>query len=190
MLENIELFSGLTEQDLALLERHAVSRTYPKGSIVIREREEAASLYVIVSGGVKVFMDNEEGKEIILNTLGPGEHFGELALLDDQPRSASVMTTQQSRFLVITKMQFKEVLAQHPDIAVGIIRSLSRRVRLLSDNVKSLALLDVYGRLAKTLLTLAEEREGKLVIEEKLTQQDIANILLMLNLERSNAVVM
>ena len=175
MLQTIPIFAGLSEEELALIEQRAVSRSYPKGSMVIREGEEAISLYLIISGAVKIFMDNEEGKEIILNTQGPGEHFGELALVDDQPRSASVMTTQQSKFMVITKQQFKDVLTHHPDIAIGMIKNLSRRVRLLSDNVKSLALLDVYGRLAKTLLILSKEKDGKLVIEEKLTQQDIAN---------------
>lgn len=175
MLQKIPLFSGLSDEDLALIEQRAISRSYPKGSMVIREGEEAVSLYVISSGAVKVFMDNEEGKEIILNMLGPGEHFGELALIDERPRSASVMTTEASRFMVITKQQFREILAQNPDLAISIIRQLSARVRLLSDNVKSLALLDVYGRLAKTLLNMAVEKDGKLVIEKKLTQQDIAN---------------
>lgn len=175
MLQSIPIFEGLNDEELSLIQQRAVSRSYPKGSMVIREGEEAISLYLIISGAVKVFMDNEEGKEIILNTQGPGEHFGELALVDDQPRSASVMTTQASKFMVITKQQFKNVLAQHPEIALGMIKNLSRRVRLLSDNVKSLALLDVYGRLAKTLLSMSREKDGKLVIDEKLTQQDIAN---------------
>ena len=175
MLQNIPFFSGLDEKELALIEQRAISRSYPKGSMVIREGEEAVSLYVISSGSVKVFMDNDEGKEIILNTQGPGEHFGELALIDDQPRSASVMTLEPSKFLIITKQQFRESLAHNPDLAISIIRQLSERVRLLSDNVKSLALMDVYGRLAKTLLGMAREQDGKLVVDKKLTQQDIAN---------------
>ena len=116
-----------------------------------------------------------EGKEIVLNMQGPGEHFGELALLDNAPRSASVMTVEKTRLAAISKADFTKFLADHTDIALGLIRDLAGRVRVLSENVKNLALLDVYGRVAKTLLSLAHKRDGRLVIEKRLTQQDIAN---------------
>ena len=175
MLRNVSLFSDLTDQELAVIEQRAVARTYSKGSVIINEGEDAISLYVIVSGGVKVLMDNEDGKEIILNSQGPGDYFGEMALIDDQPRSASIVTIEKSKFLIINKPAFQHILEQHPNIAIGLLKNLSKRIRSLSENVKSLALMDVYGRLAKTLLNLAKEKDGRLVIEQKLTQQDIAN---------------
>jgi CRP/FNR family cyclic AMP-dependent transcriptional regulator len=175
MLKDIPLFAGLDENDLSLLEQRANTRTFPKHAILINEGDETDSLYVILSGRVRVFMSNEDGKEIILNEQGPGEHFGELALLDDAPRSASVMAMEKTRVSVISRADFREVLGKHPDIAFSLIQDLSRRVRLLSENVKNLALLDVYGRVAKTLLGMAREDDGKLIIEERPTQQDIAN---------------
>jgi CRP/FNR family cyclic AMP-dependent transcriptional regulator len=175
MLKDIPLFAGLDEKDQLLLEQRANTRTFPKHAILINEGDETDSLYVILSGKVRVFMSNADGKEIILNEQGPGEHFGELALIDDAPRSASVMAMEKTQVSVISRADFREVLGRHPDIAFSLIRELGRRVRLLSDNVKNLALLDVYGRVAKTLLGMAREIDGQLVIEERPTQQDIAN---------------
>jgi CRP/FNR family cyclic AMP-dependent transcriptional regulator len=171
----VPLLAGLGPGELRILEQHATIRTYPRNSVVINEGEEASTLYVILSGQVKVFLSNEEGKEIVLNMQGPGEHFGELALLDNAPRSASVMTVEKTRLAAISKADFTRFLADHTDIALGLIRDLAGRVRVLSENVKNLALLDVYGRVAKTLLSLAHKRDGRLVIEKRLTQQDIAN---------------
>lgn len=175
MLKDIPLFAGLDENDRLLLEQRANTRTFQKHAILINEGDETDSLYVILSGKVRVFMSNADGKEIILNEQGAGEHFGELALIDDAPRSASVMATEKTQVSVISRADFREVLGRHPDIAFSLIQDLSRRVRLLSDNVKNLALLDVYGRVAKTLLGMARDIDGQLVIEERPTQQDIAN---------------
>jgi CRP/FNR family cyclic AMP-dependent transcriptional regulator len=175
IFENVPLFSGLEAGELKVLEGHATVRTYPRNTVVITEEDEANTLYVVLSGQVKVFLSNEEGREIIVNMQGAGEHFGELALIDSAPRSASVMTTQKTKLAAISKTDFRKILAGHPDIALSLIRDLTRRVRVLSTNVKNLALLDVYGRVAKTLLSLARDHEGKLIVEERLTQQDIAN---------------
>jgi CRP/FNR family cyclic AMP-dependent transcriptional regulator len=175
IFENVPLFAGLGDRELDVLQQHAKLRTYPRNIVVINEGDEASTLYMILSGQVKVFLSNEEGKEIIVNMQGPGEHFGELALVDSAPRSASVMTVKQSRLASISKPDFRKVLAEHPDIAFRLIKNLAGRVRVLSENIRNLALLDVYGRVAKTLLSLAREHNGKLVIEERLTQQDIAN---------------
>lgn len=175
MLANVPMFSALNEDELALLERHVSARNYPKNSVIINEGDDANSLYVILEGEVKVYLCNDEGKEIVINVQGEGEHFGELALIDNQPRSASVMTTQPSRFAVISKADFKKTLGDHPDIAIRLISELTTRIRELSENVRSLALLDVYGRIVKLLTDQAEERDGSLIVAEKLTQQEIAN---------------
>jgi len=175
MLKNIPLFAALADDALALLEQHANTRTFPRNAILINEGDETDSLYLILSGKVRVFMSNPDGKEIILNEQGPGEHFGELALIDDSPRSASVMALEKTQVSMISRQDFREVLNCNPDVAFGLIKDLSRRVRTLSDNVKNLALLDVYGRVAKTLIGMAQDIDGKLTISERPTQQDIAN---------------
>ena len=168
------LFQGLQDDQLRALSDHAVAKTFPKNTIIINEGDETDSLYVIVSGRVKIFLSNENGKEIILTTEGPGEYFGEM-VLDEGPRSASVMTLEPCKFLVIPRADVQQFLSKHPDFAMHLVHKLIHRVRVLTENVKSLALQDVYGRFARMLHELATERDGKLVIEEKLTQQDMAS---------------
>lgn len=165
---------GLTESQLRALAQHGVSRTFRKNTVVINEGDATDSLYIILSGKVKVYLADESGKEVVLNVEGPGSYFGEM-VLDGGPRSASVMTLETSTFSVVTKNEFKKFLTENPDVCVHIIENLIIRARALTDNVKSLALLDVYGRVAKLLLELAHEEDGKLVISEKPTQQEIAN---------------
>jgi CRP/FNR family cyclic AMP-dependent transcriptional regulator len=175
MLENIPLFSGLTGEEITQLEHCATVRTYPRHAVIINEGDETDALYVLISGRTRVYMCNEEGKEIILNELGPGEHFGELALVDDAPRSASVMALEKTRVSVISRQDFREVLENNSDMAFSLIRYLSRRIRVLSDNLRNLALLDVYGRVARLLLDLAKDIDGQLTIPQRPTQQELAN---------------
>lgn len=165
---------GLTEEHLRELARNGVRRTFPKNAVVINEGDATDSLYIILSGKVKVYLADESGKEVVLNTEGPGSYFGEM-VLDGGPRSASVMTLEPCTFSIAGKNEFKKFLTDNPEVAIHIIENLIARTRALTDNVKSLALLDVYGRVARTLLDLAGEHDGKLVVAEKMTQQDLAN---------------
>ena len=110
---------------------------------------------------------------MVINTLGPREYFGEL-VMDEGARSASIATLETSRFMIVTKKDFKGLVFSNPDFALKLINRLMQRVRALTDNIRSLALLDVYGRVARLLLDMAVEQDGRLVVPEKLTQQDIA----------------
>ncbi len=176
-IKNISLFEGLPDEDLQAISDLAVTRHYAKNTLVICEGDRSDSLYIVLSGKVKVFLNDEEGKEVTLNIQGEGEYFGELAMLDDAPRSATVMTLEETRLAVVSKSAFDECLASNPKIALTVIRGLARRLRELTENVRSLALMDVYGRVAHTLLDLAEERDGKLVVTQRLTQRDIASMV-------------
>ena len=153
---------------------HAVTRAFPRNAVVLNEGDRTDSLYIILEGRVKAFVADADGKEVVLSTQGPGEYFGEM-VLDEGPRSASVMTLEASRFLIVPKANFKDFLVRNPLFAARLIEKLIHRVRALTENVKSLALMDVYGRIARLLLDLAEKRDGKLVITERLTQKDIAS---------------
>ncbi|MBT5923292.1 MAG: Crp/Fnr family transcriptional regulator [Cellvibrionales bacterium] len=175
MLKSVEIFSGLSDAELAALEESSIRRSYPKNTVIINENDVADSLYVIESGKVKVYCSDKNGKEFIMNTLGGGDYFGELALLDDDRRSASVRTMEKADFCIIYKQDFNQVLDLHPNIAKTLIRNITRRVRALTEKVKSLALQDVYGRVTKVLNSLATERNDEFYVEEKLTQQDIAD---------------
>ncbi len=175
VLKSVEIFSGLSDAELAALEESSIRRSYPKNTVIINENDVADSLYVIESGKVKVYCSDKNGKEFIMNTLGSRDYFGELALLDDDRRSASVRTMEKADFCIIYKQDFNQVLDQHPNIAKTLIRNITRRVRALTEKVKSLALQDVYGRVTKVLNSLATERNDEFYVEEKLTQQDIAD---------------
>ena len=176
MLDQVEIFHGLSDEELKALEGSSTTRAFPKNTVVIHENDPADSLFVIESGKVKVYCSDKNGKEFIMNTLGPGDYFGELALLDDSTRSASVRTVEKSEFRIVMKEDFSGVLEDHPGITQQLISNLAGRVRKLTADVKSLALQDVYGRVANVLMDLAEERgDGTLFIPEKLTQQDIAD---------------
>ena len=176
ILEKVEIFEGLTAPEMEALANSSVTRNYPKNTVIINENDHADSLYIIESGRVKVYCSDKNGKEFIMNTLGPGEYFGELALLDDDKRSASVRTMEKASFCIIYKEDFHRVLDDHPNIARTLIRNLTRRVRKLTQDVKALALQDVYGRVTNVLTTMAEPRmDGTSFIADKLTQQDIAD---------------
>jgi len=176
-IKNISLFKGLPDEDLQAISDLAVTRQYPRNMLIICEGDRSDSLYIVLSGKVKVFLNDEEGKEVTLNIQGEGEYFGELAMLDDAPRSATVVTLEETRLAVVSRSAFDECLENNPKIALTVIHGLARRLRELTENVRSLALMDVYGRVAHTLLDLAEERDGKLVVTQRLTQRDIASMV-------------
>lgn len=166
--------AALEQHELEALSVHATAQSVARNTVIVNEGDRSDSIFIIVSGKVKVYLHNQDGREVILNIHGPGEYFGEM-VLDEGPRSASVITLEPSRFLVISKAAFRQFLSEHPDFAMKLINRLMRRVRALTDNVGSLALLDVYGRVARLLMELAVERDGRLVVEEHLTQKDIGD---------------
>jgi CRP/FNR family cyclic AMP-dependent transcriptional regulator len=176
MLENVPLFSGLSEAALAEVEQHGSVRSFRKGSIIINQDDESYSLYVILSGSVKVYVSGDDGREAVLNHQSAGDYFGDLALIDKQPRVASVMTLENSKFMIISREDFMTCLSRNPEIAINLIKPMTHRMRMLAQNVSSLALLDVYGRVARTLLQRAVEKDGEL-ITERLTQQEIADMV-------------
>ena len=165
---------SLPPQHLKALAEQGTVKAFPKNTIIISEGDRSDSLFIVQSGKVKVYLADEDGKEMLLSTHGPGEYFGEM-ILDEGPRSASVMTLEPSRFSVITTDQFKQFISAHPDIGLELIKSLIHRVRELTKMVGNLGLLDVYGRVARLLLDMAVEENGRQVIKEHLTQQDMAS---------------
>lgn len=173
-LKAVSLFAALAPQELAVLAGAASVRKYPKNAIVVTEGERSDALYVILSGRVKVLVGDDHGKELVLNVLGPGEYFGEFAL-DEGPRSASVATLERCELAVMANEVLRGFLAAHPEAAAQLIRGLIARTRRATESFKDLALLDVYGRVAKLLSELAHEADGRLVIGERLTHQDIAD---------------
>jgi len=177
LLNTIALFAGLTDVEMKAVSSTVVTRKFPKNTLVICEGDSSDSLYVVLSGKVKVFLSDEDGKEVTLNMQGEGEYFGELAILDEAPRSASVMTVEETKLAVLSKLAFDKCMEQHPSIALTVMRGMARRLRDLTENVRSLALMDVYGRVARLLLEMSEDAGGQQVISQRLTQRDIASMV-------------
>ncbi|HTG96013.1 MAG TPA: cyclic nucleotide-binding domain-containing protein [Burkholderiales bacterium] len=164
---------SLAPEELEELRRKAQVRNLPRQALVVSEGDRTDSLYIILSGKVKVFLA-EEGRQVTLRQLGPGDYFGEM-VLDQGPRSASVMTLEPTSLAMVSRESFEAFIGAHPEFTLRLIKKLIHFTRGLTNSVRSLALLDVYGRVARLLLELAVERDGKRVIPEKLTQREIAS---------------
>jgi CRP/FNR family cyclic AMP-dependent transcriptional regulator len=169
-----DLIAPLQDETLRNIAATGVVRTFPRNTVLINEGDVGDALYVILSGRVKVYSSNEAGREFVIDFHGAGEYVGEMTL-DGEPRSASVMTVEPTTCAVVNRAQFRDFLLAHPDFAMHLIDRLIHRLRVTTGNLKSLALSDVYGRLVRLLNTLAHEVDGKFVVPEKLTQQDIAD---------------
>jgi CRP/FNR family transcriptional regulator, cyclic AMP receptor protein len=165
--------AAMGETALKELAPHGAARSYPKNAVIINEGDETDSLYVLLSGRVKVFVSDEDGKEVVLSTMREGSYFGEL-VLDGGPRSASVMSLEPCRCFVIPMSEIERLLEKNPLFARHLIRLLIAKTRSLVKQVRDLALKDVYGRFAKFVDDSAIEADGARVVPDRLTQQDIA----------------
>jgi CRP/FNR family cyclic AMP-dependent transcriptional regulator len=166
--------STLPSQLLSALASLGHTRSYAKGTIVVSEGEPALSMYLIHEGTLRVFVSDEDGKEVELNTMGPGEYFGEL-MLGSQVRTATVQTTSKAKLSMITRAEFEQALAAQPALAFHVIQHLIDRVRQLSRNVQGLVSMDVYGRVVRLFNELAHDEDGQRVVPGPLSQQKIAD---------------
>jgi CRP/FNR family cyclic AMP-dependent transcriptional regulator len=173
-LTNTSLFQGFDADDIANVASQTVIRQFPKNTLVVSQGDDTDSFYVILQGKVDVFLHNDKGKEIIINTLNECESFGELAPLGGIPRQASIITTEDSTFGVISRQVFMDTLLTKPSVSMRIIDLLISRISDLTEEVSSLALDDVYNRVVRVLYKHADE-VGEKLVTEKLTQQDIAS---------------
>ena len=149
-------------------------RPFRANAILINEGDAGDSLYIVLAGRLRVYASSEDGRDVVLSELGPGEYVGELSL-DGRERSASVKTLVASTCCVVPGAQLRGFLAEHPDFALHLSQKLTRMVRRLTDQVKSLALQDVYGRMVRVLMELSDPAGEERVVRERLTQQDIAD---------------
>ncbi len=181
LLRKIPLFSSLKEEELDALKKVTHTKNFPKDKIILLEDEEGDTLFIILSGQVKVTSFSESGKEVIFSLLGAGDFFGDLSLLDGKPRSASVISIEDSRIQLIRRSDFNQLIQEYPTIALKLMEELALRLRKADERIESLALLDVTGRVAGILLQFAEERgfvtKKMAVIKSRPTHQELANMV-------------
>ncbi|HNQ62658.1 MAG TPA: Crp/Fnr family transcriptional regulator [Syntrophorhabdaceae bacterium] len=178
-LKNVTLFSKLKDGEIQAITRIAILKNYEKNSVVFQEGEIGDSLYIVLAGRVKVSLFDDDGKEYILDVIEKDGFFGELSIIDELPRSANVITTEYSEFLVINRKDFIRLLLDNPTISVNILKTLSARLRYADERIKGLAFLSVEERVLTYLLDIGEKYglrlKDHIIIENGPTQIEIAN---------------
>ena len=179
LLRTVPIFSELTDADISSLARLSSRRRYPKDTVVFFENEEGDFFFMILEGRIKVTILGDDGREVILSMLGPGDFFGEMALLDNEPRSATAIAVEESELLSLHRTDFQTVLTDNRSITTALIKILTARLRRANHQISTLALLDVYGRVARVIVDMAREegrrlRDGRIAFR-RATHQEIAN---------------
>jgi CRP-like cAMP-binding protein len=175
-LRGVPLFAHLGDEELSRVAGAVRERTYPRNSVIVFEDDPGDALYIVAGGQVKVVLIGEDGREVILAVLTQGDFFGEMSLIDDEPRSAHVIAMEDAQLLVLRREDFQRGMEEYPRIALGLLRALSRRLRRADDKIGALVLLDVLGRVARILLELADESGGDL-ITKRVTHHTLAQMI-------------
>lgn len=180
LLRGVPLFSELKEQELQVLSKVTGFHRYPRDSMIMLAQEEGNTLFIISKGRVKVSIQSEDGREIVLSILGAGEFFGEMSLLDGKPRSATVVALEDTEALVLRRANLLQLIERFPGIAIKFLEELTSRLRRTDRKVESLALMDVTGRIVSTLLQLAEDEGIRglrgILVRNRPTHQMLANM--------------
>jgi CRP/FNR family cyclic AMP-dependent transcriptional regulator len=176
-LRTFPLFQGLPEDRLAAVARCAMMRRIPRGQAVVHAGDRTDFIYFILTGSLKVTVSDEDGREVILSILGQGELFGEMGMFGEQPRSATVLAVVPADLVQISKQDFRRVMEENFDIAWRIMTNLAERLRNADRKIESLALMDVYGRVARLLLDMSEPVGSEVIVTRKISKQDIAKMI-------------
>ena len=179
-LQMIPLFSELNDEQLKDISRFAVKQMYKKDNMVLIEEEVGSTMFVIISGRVKISRISDEGREVILSILVDGDFFGEMSILDGQTRSANAVTLEDTELLIIRRENFLQMLHDYPQVAINLLKELAHRLRRSDSQIKSLSLQNALGKVASTLLRIADDsgiiKHGQVEISQLPPQQDLANM--------------
>jgi CRP-like cAMP-binding protein len=178
-LRNVHLFSTLKEDQIEAVSRILLVNSYYKNQTIFQEGETGDALYIVLKGRVKVCLYDEEGREYILDVMGKDGFFGELALIDELPRSANAIVMESAELLIVRRPDFMRLLLDNPTITIEILKVMSRRMRVADERIRWLAFLNVEGRILKYLLEIGAKTGIKVkdyvIIEKGPTQIEIAN---------------
>jgi CRP-like cAMP-binding protein len=180
-LKKVPIFAALPDAALADVEGVLAPARFAKNAIVFNQGDPGDAMFVVLVGRLNVVLFSEGGREVILAQLGPGDFFGEMAILAEQPRSATVVATEDATLLRLARADFVARVRANPDIALRLLAALAHRLAEADEKIGDLALVDVYGRVARFLLRLAREKgtpaAGGTMIQDRPTHQEIANLV-------------
>ena len=177
MPEEEPLFSRLDDVTIRIFEKAAVRKRFPKNTILFSKGDESDSLYIVCSGKAHVIARDEQGREIVLSVIGPGEYFGEMAAMDGAPRSATIVTKEPSEILIIHRDDFDRALSSNTDMMLSLLKVFLERLRKADEKIESLAFMNVCDRVASFLMQSADPQGGTWVVREALTHQEIADMV-------------
>jgi CRP/FNR family cyclic AMP-dependent transcriptional regulator len=178
LIRRVSLFSMLTPEQAEALSATVYKKRFKRGEILVEQGRMSNALYIVLTGRTRVLMTDSKGREVILATLKSGDYVGEMSLIDNEPHSATVVADQQVDVLVLARDSFLRCLGENIEMAHSVMRVLVQRLRKASENISSLALVGVYGRVAKVLLDSAlPDDTGALLIRDKVSRQDIAKMV-------------
>ena len=179
-LKYIPLFSELVDDDLRAISKVTVKQNFRKDNMVLIEEEVGSTMFIILDGRVKISRISDEGREVILSIMSEGDFFGEMSILDGQARSANVITLEDSSILIIHREDFLQMMHDYPQIAINLLKELAHRLRRSDSQIKSLSLQNATGKVASTLLRIADDSGkihlGQVEIPKLPPQQDLANM--------------
>jgi len=200
LLARVPLFSQLNAIGLESLARNVVKRRYKRGESIVVQGSKSIALYVLIAGRASVVAVDGQGKEVILASLQPGDYLGEMSLIDGAPHSANVMADRQTDVLVLARAELIACMKVETAVGFNLMKGLVQRLRQANQKIESLALMDVYGRVARVLLDMAQqESDSSLVIKEKISKQTIAKMVgasremvtrVMRDLEQKRSIVL
>ena len=177
LIRRVPLFSMLTNEQARAVADGVVKRRYRRGELVVEQGKKSNALFIMLNGRARVLTADSRGREVILAVLEAGDYVGEMSLIDNQPHSASVRCEVQCDMLILGRAEFARCLPENSSLSYPIMRGLVTRLRSADRQIESLALLDVYGRVARTLLDMAEDVDGEKIIRSKVSRQDMAKIV-------------
>jgi CRP/FNR family cyclic AMP-dependent transcriptional regulator len=178
LIRRVPLFSVLTASQAASVSEAVVKRRFKRGELIVEQSKKSNALSIILTGRARVIFSDARGREVILATLQPGDYVGEMSLIDDEPHSATVRAEIQTDVLILGKQEFARCLPENGSMALALLKGLVQRLRYADRQIESLALMDVYGRVARALLEFScDDGDGNVLIRDKVSRQDLAKMV-------------
>jgi CRP/FNR family transcriptional regulator, cyclic AMP receptor protein len=178
LIRRVPLFSTLTQAQAEAVAAAVVKQRFKRGECIVEQGKKSNLLAIVLTGRARVVTADARGREVILATMNPGDYIGEMSLIDNQPHSASVRAEVQTDVLILGGVEFARCLPENTSMAYAIMKGLVQRLRHADRKIESLALMDVYGRVARALLEFAKpDKDGQLVIRDRVSRQDVAKMI-------------